>query len=224
MGTESPLRVFGYGSLMWQPGFPYVAASRGRLVGWHRSFCVYSVQYRGTLARPGLVLGLQRRGTCDGMVFEVAPEDRARVIAYLRKREQAWGVYQERRLKVHLADSGACVEALTFVAEALHPNFAGELKLTDVARIIRSSRGPAGTNLEYFVRLHAALKGLGIRDWHMSALARAIGPADTPERWTALCNANARADRPAGECRANLSKVAQHKFVFRSRLNGGGTD
>lgn len=221
MGTENPLWVFGYGSLMWQPGFPYAAATRGQLVGWHRSFCVYSVQYRGTIARPGLVLGLQRRGTCEGVVFEVAPKDSASVIAYLRKREQAWGVYQERRLRVCLSDSGKSVEALTFVAEVLHPNFAGEMKPADVARIIRSARGPAGTNLEYFARMYASLKGLGIRDWHMAALARTIGAARTPEGWTALCNANAQACRPSGERSTKLSKVGQHRFVFRSRLGAG---
>ena len=70
--------IFGYGSLMWSPGFAYVEARRARLAGFHRAFCVYSIHYRGTERQPGLVLGLDRGGACDGIAFRVAPDDKRR--------------------------------------------------------------------------------------------------------------------------------------------------
>ena len=92
---QQTLWVFAYGSLMWQPGFPFVEARRARLEGYHRSFCIYSLHYRGTQQRPGLVLGLARGGTCEGIAFRVADEDAPAVRAYLHARELIYGVYRE---------------------------------------------------------------------------------------------------------------------------------
>ena len=79
--------VFGYGSLMWDPGFPYDAALPGLLVGYHRQFCLYSYRYRGTRERPGLVLGLDRGGSCRGVVYRVPDDAVAATKAYLWERE-----------------------------------------------------------------------------------------------------------------------------------------
>src|SRR5205823_11445244 len=89
------LWVFGYGSLMWRPDFPFVERVEARLVGAHRALCVYSFVHRGTAQRPGLVLGLDRGGTCRGIAYRVSVTKRADVIAYLRKREQVTSVYRE---------------------------------------------------------------------------------------------------------------------------------
>jgi glutathione-specific gamma-glutamylcyclotransferase len=134
--------VFAYGSLMWRPGFAYQEAVRARLHGWHRAYCVYSVHYRGTTERPGLVLGLARGGVCDGVAYRIGPEDAAGVHNYLRERELIYGVYREKHLAVALSDgSGLAVHALAYVADTTHVSFAGMLPLERAARIIRSGWG-----------------------------------------------------------------------------------
>ena len=97
-GEPSDLWVFGYGSLMWRPGFPFLESLPGRLRGYHRSLCVLSHVHRGTPERPGLVLGLDRGGSCRGMAFRVAGPEAAATLAYLREREQVTAVYVERVL------------------------------------------------------------------------------------------------------------------------------
>ena len=143
------LWVFGYGSLMWQPGFPYVEARRARLEGYARAFCIYSLHYRGTRERPGLVLGLARGGTCDGIAFRVADQDASAVRAYLHARELIYGVYREATVPAELTGPGQpeTVDVLTYIAETSHPSFAGHLPLARRAAIIRAARGKAGSNL-----------------------------------------------------------------------------
>src|SRR5215510_15136427 len=115
--------IFAYGSLMWRPGFAYAEAHHARLVGYRRCFCIYSMHHRGTPARPGLVLGLDRGGASEGIAYRVAAADYARVVRYLRDREQVSGVYREVRVAVALM--GAVrreVTALTFIVERAHPS------------------------------------------------------------------------------------------------------
>ena len=95
--------IFGYGSLMWNPGFDFAEARRARLTGYHRAFCIYSIHYRGTQRRPGLVLGLDRGGVCDGIAFRIAPEQRQQVLAYLRRRELIYAVYREALVPVDIS-------------------------------------------------------------------------------------------------------------------------
>jgi len=92
---KTDLWVFGYGSLMWRPGFEFVEQVPARLIGEHRALCVYSFDHRGTPEKPGLVLGLDRGGACRGIAFRVEARLRSRTIEYLRGREQTTHVYRE---------------------------------------------------------------------------------------------------------------------------------
>ena len=105
------LWVFGYGSLMWRPGFAHVETHRARLFGYRRALCIASFVHRGTPERPGLVLGLDRGGSCLGLAFRVPGEREGEVIDYLRERELVTNVYLERRLPIRL-DNGQMVEGV----------------------------------------------------------------------------------------------------------------
>ena len=159
------LWVFGYGSLMWHPGFAYAQAIRARLTGWHRCFCIWSVVYRGTPLHPGLVLGLDRGGVCEGIAFRVAPEYAREAISYLRWREQVTGVYRETLVPVELAGPARRrVCAVTYLAEPAHPGYAGDLPLRLQAALIRAGRGRSGPNLDYFASTLKHLAELSIRE------------------------------------------------------------
>src|SRR5437762_8819677 len=125
------LWVFSYGSLMWRPDFPFIERVEARLIGAHRALCVYSFVHRGTPERPGLVLGLDRGGSCRGVAFRVEAQRAAATIAYLRAREQVTAVYVERRVRVRLDDERE-VEALTYVVDRRHVQYAGKLPLDKI--------------------------------------------------------------------------------------------
>ena len=118
--------VFGYGSLMWRPGFAHVETRRARLMGFRRSLCIRSFVHRGTEQRPGLVLGLDRGGSCVGLAFRVPGDLRDAVLAYLRERELVTSVYLERSLAIQL-DQGEKVEAVCYIADRNHRQYAGKL-------------------------------------------------------------------------------------------------
>ncbi len=166
--------VFGYGSLIWRPGFPYVEKDVARLVGAHRGLCVYSWVHRGTEARPGLVLGLDRGGTCRGVAFGVAPEDWDSVVAYLRAREQVTAVYLERTRPVILSD-GRATRALTYMVDRAHPQYAGKLDEDTEFRLVESAEGQSGKNRDYVINTAAHLAELGMPDARLSRLARRLG-------------------------------------------------
>lgn len=155
--------VFGYGSLMWNPGFEFVESAQGRLHGYRRSLCVRSWVHRGTQERPGLVLGLDRGGSCLGMAFRTRVEDEEAVVDYLRRRELVTHVYLERRLPVRLAD-GRRVTALTYVIDRNHMQYAGALDPTHAAEVVASARGQSGPNDAYLLNTLSHLREMGIRD------------------------------------------------------------
>lgn len=168
--------VFAYGSLMWRPGFAFAEATRASLHGYRRSFCIYSVHYRGSPRRPGLVLGLERGGVCEGIAFRVAPEHADEALAYIRAREQVSGVYREKFVMLTLGgDVRRTVRALTFVAEKRHPSFVRALPLTRQARVIRGAWGGSGTNLDYLINTIQHLRELGIRDRQLERLLAVAG-------------------------------------------------
>lgn len=166
--------VFGYGSLMWRPGFVFEEHQLGRIRGYHRALCVYSHVHRGTPERPGLVLGLDRGGSCKGMVFRVADERAAQTLAYLRAREQVTMVYKEVTLTTMLGD-GRRVQALAYAVDRTHPQYAGALDLADLERFVGQGHGVSGANPEYVVNTYEHMAGLGITDVKLAALTKIFG-------------------------------------------------
>jgi cation transport protein ChaC len=172
----SDLWVFGYGSLMWNPGFPYEEAQHAVLTGHHRALCIYSTEYRGTPERPGLVFGLDQGGSCEGVAFNVPAPSRQSTLAYLAERELITGIYRAAHRTVALADgSGRHVPALCFIVERPHPQYAGRLSLGEQAAIVRASRGRRGLDLDYVLSTHRHLIELGIRDRALDRLVGVIG-------------------------------------------------
>jgi cation transport protein ChaC len=161
--------VFGYGSLMWRPGFAYLERIGAVLHGRRRAFCIYSVHHRGTPERPGLVLGLAQGGHVRGVAYRVGSKDWAEVYAYLREREQPTETYVEAKVRVALAD-GRSVEALTFVSDQTHPQWAGDLDPCAQARLIAGAQGLSGRNIEYLRDLVLHLRRGATHDDDMEAL------------------------------------------------------
>jgi glutathione-specific gamma-glutamylcyclotransferase len=196
---EHDLWVFAYGSLMWRPGFAYLDARRARLTGYRRCFCIYSVHHRGTPARLGLVLGLDRGGVCEGVAYRIAAANVTATRRYLRARELVNGVYREALLPVELeevagsdpsrprlaierevgregSDPVHVAMALAYIVERAHHTYAGRLPLGLQARIIRSAKGISGANLDYLVSTVRHLQALGIRERALERLITLVGP------------------------------------------------
>jgi cation transport protein ChaC len=178
--AKTELWVFGYGSLMWRPGFPFEAQAPGLLKGAHRALCVYSIFYRGTREQPGLVLGLDHGGACRGVVFRVMPGAEEDTIAYLREREQITAVYRETYRNVRLLDgSGRSVTALTYLADPKHEQYAGRLTLEEQLRIVRTRKGETGTNAEYVLNTVRHLEEEGVHDAVLAGLAARLAGSET---------------------------------------------
>ncbi len=167
--------VFGYGSLMWRPGFAHTQTRRARLMGYRRALCIRSHVHRGTPDRPGLVLGLDRGGSCLGMAFQVPGELTDEVMTYLRERELVTNVYLEKRLPVRL-DSGDTVEAVAYVVDRRHDQYAGALDVDDAVRSVAGAMGQSGRNEEYVFNTIEHLRALGIRDRWLETVAERLSP------------------------------------------------
>ncbi len=173
----SDLWVFGYGSLIWRPGFAFEESSPALLRGAHRSLCVYSWVHRGTQRQPGLVLGLDRGGACKGVAFRVAAHNREEVIRYLREREQATMVYIEAQRPVVLDDENKTrVNALTYIIDRRHQQYAGVLPLARQLEIVRAAAGQSGPNPEYVLNTAEHLEMLNIKDKSLGWLAAQLAP------------------------------------------------
>jgi cation transport protein ChaC len=169
------LWVFAYGSLMWRPGFRFLQRERARLIGAHRSLCVYSFVHRGTPEHPGLVLGLDQGGACKGIAFRVGGPDREATIAYLREREQVTKVYREVMRSVWIGDDARQrVSALCYVVDRGHPQYAGRLTLAEQAHFVRQGHGRSGANREYVLATVDELDMQGCRDTDLHRVADLI--------------------------------------------------
>lgn len=161
--------VFGYGSLMWKPGFDHLAAVEARLHGYHRSLCVYSWVHRGTRECPGLVFGLDRGGACKGFAFKVARDTEGDVLAYLDARELVTDVYERRRLAITIDNDR--VPAWCYVVRRDHPQYAGRLPEAELLRIIEKGKGQSGHCRDYVLSTVSHLKGLGVNDAVLKSVA-----------------------------------------------------
>ena len=173
------LWVFGYGSLMWDPGFPAAEHCLALLRGYRRHFCIRSTRYRGTPERPGLVLGLDRGGSCWGMAFRVAAETVPATIAYLWRREMDNGVYRPHQVRVACRD-GRTVTAWTFVANRDHACYCAGLSHAEVVEIVGRSSGGRGRNIDYLAQTVAHLRELGIADRGLTTLLAAVQAPSAP--------------------------------------------
>jgi cation transport protein ChaC len=168
------LWVFGYGSLLWDPGFTPVRRVKARLHDYHRSFCMLSVHHRGTEADPGLVLALDKQagGQCTGVAFEVAPDQEGAVIAYLRERELISSAYYEDTVDLQ-TDAGEPISALAYIINRDHVQYC-QFDLERQAQMIACAVGGRGPNTEYLFNTAAHLDELGIRDDDMAWLVQRV--------------------------------------------------
>ena len=178
-----PLWVFGYGSLIWHPGFPVAEQVVARLRGYHRAFCMSSIHHRGTTERPGLVLALDQGpdAHCDGVAFLAEPAHATRTLADLRERELVSSAYIEELVTLELRD-GRQVTALAYVIDRDHVQYRRGLDLEHQARIIAAAHGGRGPNAEYLFNTADHLVDLGLADADLDWLAarvRALTASDS---------------------------------------------
>ncbi len=172
---QRDLWIFGYGSLMWSPGFRASERSTAFVHGYHRAMCILSHRYRGTPRKPGLVMGLCRGGSCWGMAFRVPQARARRVLAGLWEREMLNKVYKPTLIPVLVAP-GRRIRALAFVADQTHRQFVGELDLHGRARLVAQGIGQRGHCLDYIRNTLEHMLALGLDDPHLSrVLDAAIG-------------------------------------------------
>lgn len=164
--------VFGYGSLIWDPGFEYTERHRVTVHGYHRAFCIRSVRYRGTIDAPGVVLGLDRGGSCQGVAFRLLPGQAESVIEQIYRREMANNAYVPRLLRTRLAD-GRTIAALTFVARRGAPAYLHADEV-EVIRRLRECAGSRGRNCDYAINTVKALADWGIADARLTKLVRQL--------------------------------------------------
>ena len=167
--------VFGYGSLLWKPGFSVAESVVGRLPGYARSFCMRSIHHRGSEEKPGLVLALDEANgaACEGVALRVQPGEEADTLAYLRERELISSAYLERLLEVELVD-GRKVNSLCYVIDAAHVQYCGGIPLEEQAQIIATAVGGMGPNTEYLFNTASHLSELGLADPDLDWLVRRV--------------------------------------------------
>ena len=166
--------IFGYGSLIWNPGFAHGQTRIARLDGYERSFCMRSIHHRGTPESPGLVLALDEGpGACEGLAFEVDGRIAEETLEYLRARELISAAYLERTVPVALQD-GPKVQAVTYVIDRAHTQYCGGMPLEEQAQIIARAVGGRGPNSEYLVNTAQHLADLGLRDPDLDWLAARV--------------------------------------------------
>ncbi len=189
LGRDGEFWVFAYGSLIWHPDFPVAEQMMAQAFGYHRSFCVYSFHYRGTREQPGLVLGLDRGGSCHGVAMRVARRDTLDVARYLWRREMVSHAYVPRELTIDAGplETVQCsgskkrrrVKAHCFVADQTHEQYAGRLGFDETVQLLRQGVGNRGTNIDYLNATVSQLEGLGIVDAKLRRLTAAVAGTDT---------------------------------------------
>jgi cation transport protein ChaC len=172
-GESGDFWVFGYGSLMWRPGFDFIDSALAWAHGYHRSLCIFSHVHRGTPERPGLVLGLDYGGSCQGVAFRVAERNRDATIAYLRERELVTSVYLERTIALRFSE-GSSVRALAYVADRSHDQYAGRLSVDEMTQLVAGGIGHNGDNPAYVRNTYEHLLQLDIHDKALGEIVRRL--------------------------------------------------
>jgi len=175
--------VFGYGSLVWNPLVHHDERRVARMHGYHRSFCLWSHVNRGSMQKPGLVLGLDTGGSCKGVAFRIAWHHVAEELRLLWRREMVLGVYSPRWAAVEAGND--TLRAIAFFANREHPNYAGRLPLETVIKTLVSARGQLGTPAEYLLETVRGLIEHGVRDPYLLELRKrllAIHPELAPSK------------------------------------------
>jgi cation transport protein ChaC len=176
-----PVWVFAYGSLLWDDELNFAAAEPALLRGYHRSFCIWSYDYRGTPARPGLVLGLNHGGSCRGMALRVPAESVAETIDGVWLREMGGRpVYKMKLLPVRTTYGS--VNAIAFTALRNCTDYAGRLPLDEMARVILDAVGRRGSCRDYFATTLRHLEQLGFVDPSLRRLAERVEALATQGR------------------------------------------
>lgn len=167
--------VFGYGSLLWNPGFSVARREVATLHGYARSFCMTSIHHRGSEEKPGLVLALDEveGAHCQGLALAVATGEEEQTLAYLRERELISSAYLERDLTVELA-SGEAVTAVTYVIDPHHVQYCGGMELEQQAQIIATAVGGRGPNTEYLYNTAEHLAEIGLGDAELEWLMQRV--------------------------------------------------
>ncbi len=159
---DRPVWLFAYGSLMWNPDFAFAEARPAFLRGYHRSFCLYSRDYRGTPERPGLVLGLDRGGSCRGIAYRLPTDRVAESLDRIWAREMTGQVYRMRQVAVSTPEGVVTAHACVVRRES--PDYAGRLSLDEVARLLATAVGGRGSGRDYLANSVRHLEALGIND------------------------------------------------------------
>jgi glutathione-specific gamma-glutamylcyclotransferase len=170
--------VFGYGSLIWDPGFPFEDSSLAQVHGYHRTFCIRSTRYRGTPDAPGVVLGLDRGGSCIGVAFRLHPDRRGDAIRALYEREMINQVYVPSLLNATLRN-GTRIRALTFVANRQNVSYE-RLSDAEIVRRLNCCHGQRGQNRDYAIRTWHSLDAHGVHCPHLARIGRRLLDNDCP--------------------------------------------
>ncbi|NKL21795.1 gamma-glutamylcyclotransferase [Rhizobium leguminosarum bv. viciae] len=166
--------VFAYGSLIWNPTFKFEETRVAVIQGWHRSFCLSVSAGRGTVEAPGLVLGLDKGGTCPGVAFRIAEADLETELAVLWKREMITGAYAPHWLDIHDADGQKFGNAIAFTIDHNSPNYAGNLEREVIVSRLATASGFLGTSADYLFQTAEGLRSRGVLDEDLDALANAV--------------------------------------------------
>ena len=166
---DKAIWLFAYGSIMWNPGFAYAECAPALLHGWHRAFCIYSYRYRGTPEKPGLVLGLDRGGSCRGVAFRLPEAEASAILVQCDERELVTGVYLRRLVTIRIGDRR--LSCWTYVTDRAHKQYAGKLSEAEKTRLIAQGVSPSGaSNVEYLKNTLSHLAELGIHDPYLRRL------------------------------------------------------
>ncbi len=170
--ADEDLYVFGYGSLIWNPAFDYVAQVPATLHGWHRRFCLKMLAGRGTPETPGLMLALDRGGACKGVAFRIAAAEVRQELGILWRREMFGGSYNARWVKLKTPEGSQ--RAITFVSNREHPRYISEICDLETAKLIATGCGDLGTCREYLENTVEHLAALGMRDAGLMRIVKAL--------------------------------------------------